>query len=203
MSNEPTTKNLEGLDLATAGAHLDVSEYLEARELQQGIVWIYGEIGEHDVIYLDRRLQEIRRLGRSEVVLRIVSPGGAVYPALAMYDLLRYVSKLGLEVTAVVEGYAASAAAMIVLQAADKRLARPNARLLFHEVRRFALMSSERASDMEDMYGEMKVLHERVVALIADRSGRTPKEIEDLFMRKEKWLSAAQAHELGLIDDIL
>lgn len=180
----------------------NLGEYLEYQDLKDGSLWVAGPIDDVLVIWLDRRLNELERLGVRDVTLRIQSPGGSVYSAMALYDILIGARNDGFQFTGLVEGYAASAAAMIVLQAVNERHARPNARLLIHEPRKFSY-GTTRASDMEDEMSELKEVSDKIVDIMSERTGRSPEELNRLFRRRERWLSAAAALDFGLIDRIV
>lgn len=139
--------------------------------------------------------------GRKDLTVTIVSAGGSAYAAMAMYDDLREMQHKGWYITAKVKGYAASAAAMIVLQAANRRVASENARFLIHEVRQFKF-GLERKSDSIDELREITALTDQICRIIAKRSGKSPEEVHKTFERKEVWFSAAEALEWGLIDEV-
>lgn len=186
VSAAPSPKNFE--------------EWLELRDLEDGHLWLMGQIDDSEVLFLSRRLNELIRRGVKEATLHITSPGGSVYSAIALYDTLSAAQRDGLRIMGLVEGYAASAASMIVLQAMDVRSARPGARILIHEPRRFG--GVQRESDMEDDMAEMKSLSDRILEFMSRRSGKTTDELRKLFKRREVWFSAQQALEHGLLDEV-
>lgn len=190
-----------GLLKSSAPAARNLDEWLELRDLEDGHLWLMGQIDDGDVLSMSRRLNELKRQGVSNATLHITSPGGSVYSAVAMYDTITAAQRDGLSITGIVEGYAASAASMIVLQALSQRTARSGARLLIHEPRRFG--GVQRESDMEDDMAEMKSLSDRILEFMSSRSGRTAEELRKLFKRREVWLSADQALEHGLIDAVV
>lgn len=177
-------------------------DYLKFRDLQRGVVRVTGSISDNSVQTLASELAIIKESNIPSFTLVLNSPGGGIYSALAMYDHLRRLSSEGHSLTIIVEGMAASAAAMIVLQAADKRQAFKHSRFLIHEARR-GVFGYEKMSDMEDEFGEMKNLSDQILAIMASRSHRTEEEIKTSFARKERWMGAEEALEWGLIDEIL
>lgn len=171
--------------------------------LHMGIVCIDNEL---DGINITETLCDLRELayGRedmdcSRVVIHLNSPGGHAYGAFAVHDAIKAIPK---PVTIIVEGWAASAASMIVLQAADKRMARPNARFLLHEIRRWAF-TEETTSQLEDEVKEMKAITDMVVDLLSRRCGKSKQSVRATIRRKEIWMSAKQALKWGLIDGIV
>jgi ATP-dependent Clp endopeptidase proteolytic subunit ClpP len=132
-----------------------------------------------------------------------MSPGGDIYHAFAIYDAMKTMSKEGYKIEATVEGCAASAAAMIILQAADFRKSMENARFLLHEARRWVFMTVERGSDVEDEHKELQALHKIMFDILAHRTGKSYEAIAKVIQRREIWMSAKEAKEFGLIDEIV
>ena len=110
---------------------------------------------------------------------------------------------VGVKTEAYVEGMAASAASMIVLQGVDKRYATQNARFLIHEVRRFIMFAQERATELMEQSKEMNSLTDIVYSILAKRMKKNKKQIHELINRKEVWLSSVEAKKIGLIDNIV
>lgn len=132
------------------------------------------------------------------------SPGGYAYDSLKLYDGYRFeCQQHNLNFTIVVEGWAASAASMIFLQAADHRLAQPHARFLLHELRRWGDFGEETTSQIQDEAKELEALTQIVVKILADRCGQSRRTVRNLLNRKETFMNAEQALKWGLIDGIL
>jgi ATP-dependent Clp protease protease subunit len=189
--------------IGTARPLFEYSDWLRAQDLEAGIIHLDESIRESMASRILTEIAYIRRRGLPHLTITISSPGGGAYYALALYDALKVASEAGIRVTACVEGWAASAAAMVVLQAADVRIAQPHARFLLHECRRWVFFSVERTSDLEDELKEIKALEEQILKIMASRCGRTVEEVLKLIRRKEVWFSASEALEWGLIDKVL
>ncbi len=149
------------------GSSLD--DYLEYNRLLQGVVHITGNIDEYGLVNVLDDLREIVALGIDEVHIIINSGGGEMYSALAIYDALKDLCAHGVTVNARVMGMAGSAAAQIILQAADQRTASPNSRFILHEVSR-GMFGMEKTSDSADSVAEMKALQQQMVVIMATRS---------------------------------
>jgi len=187
----------------TPQSKLSYSEWLRYQDLANGIIYLDEPIREHTTSRILKEISEIRRRQLPTVTIIISSPGGGAYYALAIYDALRNLAKKGVKIIALVEGWAASAAAMIVLQAADKRTAYPSARFLLHETRRWVFFAVERTSDLKDEVKEMDALSERIISILAKRCKKTKSEVRNLIERKEVWMSASEAKDWALIDKIV
>ena len=188
-------KELEGLSLY---------ERLKYQELSAGILHLRGEIDDVMIDDFNLELSVIRDAEwLSSVTIKITSIGGNAYLAFGIYDALRELSKWGKEVYVVVEGLAASAAAMIVLQGADKRLAYPTASFLLHEPRRWTMFRDETTSQLEDEAAELNRITNKVIDILASRCNKTKEEVRELIRRREVWMDAKEAKDWGLIDDII
>lgn len=172
-------------------------------DLENGIVRLEHEIGPSETSSFSAELREAIRLGNKKITVMITSPGGGAYHALSLYDQLQRAANSGIEIIAIVDGIAASAAAMIVLQSANNRLAGKNARFLLHEVREWIFFSVETESSLEDKVVEMQAITNQIVDILSNRCNKSSDEIRSLIKRKEIWMSAKEAFSFGLIDKII
>lgn len=181
----------------------DLSDRLEYEELDKGIIRIDDSIDGFNTTDYMRRINHVVDSGAKVIRFIINSPGGSVYHALALYDRIAALKDIGVKTEAYVEGMAASAASMVVLQAIQKRYATENSRFLVHEPRRWTFFSRERLSDMQDDTREMVALSDIVCGIMAKRCKMSKQSVEQLIARKETWLSSIEARKLGLIDAIV
>ena len=132
-----------------------------------------------------------------EIMLYINSPGGVVYSGLAIYDTMQHIRS---PISTMCVGMAASAAA-VLLAAGQKgrRVALPNSRILIHQPHGGA---RGQASDIEIQAREVRHLKDTLVRILSTASGK-PRETLIADMDRDNYMSAADAKEYGLIDDIL
>ena len=134
-----------------------------------------------------------------DIVMYINSPGGSFTAMTAIYDTMQYIRP---HIQTVVLGQAASAAAVITAGGTKgKRLALPNARILIHQPSGGSEGSSQ-ASDIEIQAREILRMRGWLEETLAFHSNRTPEQINKDIDR-DKILSAAEAMEYGLIDQVL
>ncbi|GAA4171581.1 ATP-dependent Clp protease proteolytic subunit [Gryllotalpicola koreensis] len=134
-----------------------------------------------------------------DIVMYINSPGGSFTAMTAIYDTMQYIRP---QIQTVVLGQAASAAAVLTAAGTPgKRLALPNARILIHQP---AVGEAGRgqASDIEIQANEIMRMRTWLEETLARHSGRTQEEVNKDIDR-DKILSAAEAQEYGLIDQVL
>lgn len=177
---------------------LTYNEWLRYQKVTSGLLQIDGPIQSGYAQYLLGELMTAKAAPIKTIYLN--SPGGDVYEALAIHDLIRSIGPA--KVVAV--GLCASAAAMTVLQAGEPRLTLPNTRFMLHELARLTTSPTvERQSEMQDATAEMKKLQEHVLNILSKRVGKPPKDLVKAIGRKDLWLTANEALAWNLVDGIV
>ncbi len=133
-----------------------------------------------------------------DILLYINSPGGSFTALTAIYDTMQYVRP---DIQTFVLGQAASAAAVLLGAGAQgKRYALPNARVMIHQPAMEG--TGGMASDLEIQANEVLRMRGWLEDTLALHTGRdvalVRKDIE-----RDKILTAAQAKEYGLVDEVL
>ncbi len=133
-----------------------------------------------------------------DILMYINSPGGSFTALTAIYDTMQYIQP---DVQTFVIGQAASAAAVLLGAGANgKRFALPNARILIHQPAMEG--SGGTASDLEITANEIFRMRAWLEETIANHTGRTKEQVEK-DIERDKILTAAEAKEYGLIDEVL
>jgi len=131
------------------------------------------------------------------ISLYINSPGGSVYAGLAIYDAMQMIKA---PVSTVAVGVSASmGTALLASGARGKRYALPHATIHMHPTGGGAQGYTE---DVRIATREQERLQTQLFHLMGKHSGHSWKEIEAYFLR-DKFLSAPEAKEFGLIDEVL
>jgi ATP-dependent Clp protease protease subunit len=129
--------------------------------------------------------------------LYISSPGGDLSAALAIYDAMQLI-KCPVRTTCV--GMAASAAALLLAAGEKgKRYALPNSRIMIHQP--WGGVQGQ-AIDIKIEAEEIMRLRDRVNKLLAQHTGQPVEKIEQDTDRNF-WMSAQEAKDYGLIDEIV
>ncbi len=125
------------------------------------------------------------------------SPGGVIYSGLAVYDTMQHVS---CPVATICVGLAASLGSVLLTAGTKgRRAALPNSRIMMHQ----PLGGTQgQASDIEIQAREILWLKKRLYEILADHTGKTVEEIE-ADADRDYWLSATEARDYGLIDNVL
>jgi ATP-dependent Clp protease, protease subunit len=133
-----------------------------------------------------------------DVQLYINSPGGSVTAGMAIYDTMQFVRP---DVTTICIGQAASAAALLLAAGAPgKRFALPNSRVLIHQPSMGGL--SGQATDIDIHAREILRMRANLNEIMAKHTGQTLEKIER-DVERDFWMSAQQAQEYGMIDEII
>ena len=134
-----------------------------------------------------------------DIVMYINSPGGSFTAMTAISDTMQYIRP---QVQTVCLGQAASAAAVLLAAGAPgKRLALPNARGLIHQPSTGDAGRGQ-ASDIEIQAKEIMRMREWLEETLSKHSNRSIEQVNKDIDR-DKILSAAEALEYGLIDQVL
>ena len=132
-----------------------------------------------------------------DIIIYINSPGGSFTALTAIYDTMQFVRP---DVMTICLGQAASAAAIILAGGAKgKRYALEHSRILIHQP------SSEgggQASDIKIQAREIMRMRELLENMLSKHTTRTPEQIAQ-DIERDKILTAAEAVEYGLIDQVL
>lgn len=131
-----------------------------------------------------------------DVFLYINSPGGSVTAGMAIYDTMQYIRP---DVATVCVGQAASMGALLLAGGKKgKRSSLPHSRIMIHQpLGGF----SGQASDVEIHAKEMLRIKRELNEILSGHTGQPYKTIENDTDR-DNFMSAAQAKEYGIIDDV-
>ena len=133
-----------------------------------------------------------------DISIYINSPGGSFTALTAIYDTVRYIKP---DVQTVCLGQAASAAAVLLAAGTPgKRLALPNSRIIIHQPATEGTYGQ--SSDIEIQANEILRLRALLEQMISESSGKSLEEVSR-DIERDKFLTADQAIEYGLIDDVL
>nr|WP_305069212.1 ATP-dependent Clp protease proteolytic subunit [Leucobacter tenebrionis] len=134
-----------------------------------------------------------------DITMYINSPGGSFTAMTAIYDTMQYIRP---HVQTVCLGQAASAAAVLLAGGTPgKRLALPNARVLIHQPST-GQAGHGQASDIEIQAREIMRMREWLEETLSKHSKRSIEEV-NRDIDRDKILSAQEAFEYGLVDQVL
>ena len=133
-----------------------------------------------------------------DITLYINSPGGSFTAMTAIYDTMQYIKP---QIQTVCLGQAASAAAVLLAAGSPgKRLALPNARVLIHQPAMEGMQGQ--ASDIQIVADEIDRMRAWLEDTLSKHSGKPVEQVRR-DIERDKILTAPQAAEYGLIDQVL
>ena len=134
---------------------------------------------------------------KKDIYLYINSPGGVVYHALAIYDTMQYIKN---DVQTFGIGIQASAAAFLLSSGAKgKRFILPNASVMIHQPNS---ATRGKVTDMEIDLKELLRLKDRLNEIMVANTGQKLAKIK-IDMERDFWMSAKEAKDYGLVDDVI
>jgi ATP-dependent Clp protease, protease subunit len=132
-----------------------------------------------------------------DIQMYVNSPGGVVYAGLAIYDTMRFIKP---DVATICCGIAMSAGSLVLAGGAHgKRSALPNSRILIHQP---SGGFQGQATDIQIHAKETLALRERIEEIYAEHTGQ-PQEQISLDLERDRYFTADQAREYGLIDRVI
>ncbi|MAJ68526.1 MAG: ATP-dependent Clp endopeptidase proteolytic subunit ClpP [Alteromonadaceae bacterium TMED7] len=169
-----------------------------SRLLKENVIFLVGQVEDHmanlivaQMLFLEAENPE------KDIFLYINSPGGSVTAGMAIYDTMKFIKP---DVSTVCVGQAASMGAFLLSGGAKgKRYCLPNARVMIHQ----PLGGFQgQASDFEIHAREILSIKEKLNRLMAEHTGQDYEKVAHDTDR-DNFLSASEAKEYGLIDQVL
>ena len=132
-----------------------------------------------------------------DISLYINSPGGSVSAGFAIYDTMNYVK---CDVSTICMGLAASMGAFLLAAGAKgKRLALPNAEIMIHQPSGGA---KGQETEIRIVAEQILKTRSRLNEILAENTGK-PLEVIQADTERDNYMTAAEAKEYGLIDEIV
>ncbi|HUZ57012.1 MAG TPA: ATP-dependent Clp protease proteolytic subunit [Streptosporangiaceae bacterium] len=182
-------------ETTTAGS---LDEQLIARLLYHRIIVLGAEVDDRIANRLCAQLLLLSAEDpRSDISLYINSPGGSVSAGLAIYDTMRLIPN---DVITLAMGLAGSMGQFLLCAGtAGKRFALPHAQVLMHQG---SAGFGGTAADVEIYAEQLEKTRAMMIRLIAQHTGQ-PEERVELDSLRDRWFSATEARDYGLIDHVV
>lgn len=169
-----------------------------SRLMMDRIIFLGTDVNEYTANVIEAQLLYLDSSDPGkDVSIYINSPGGSVYAGLGIYDTMQYIKS---DVSTICTGMAASmAAVLLVAGEKGKRFALKHSRVMIHQPMGGA---QGQASDIEITAREIQKLKKELYTIISDHSGMSFEKVEKDSDR-DYWMTAFEAKEYGMIDDVL
>ncbi|NOX08475.1 MAG: ATP-dependent Clp endopeptidase proteolytic subunit ClpP [Gammaproteobacteria bacterium] len=169
-----------------------------SRLLKERIIFLVGPVEDYmaNVVVAQLLFLESENPDK-DIHLYINSPGGSVSAGLAIYDTMQFIKA---DVATMCIGQAASMGALLLAGgAADKRYCLPHSRVMIHQ----PLGGYQgQATDIDIHAREILLIRERLNSILSRHSGQDLETIQN-DTERDNFMSADEAKEYGLIDDVL
>jgi ATP-dependent Clp protease, protease subunit len=175
-----------------------LDDQLTTRLLYQRIIVLGSEVDDRIANRLCAQLLLLSAEdSRSDISLYINSPGGSVSAGLAIYDTMKLIPN---DVSTLALGLAGSMAQFLLCTGAKgKRFSLPHAQVLMHQG---SAGFGGTAADVEIYAAQLEKTSALMTRLIAEHTGQTVERVE-ADSRRDRWFSAEEALDYGLIDHIV
>lgn len=170
-----------------------------SRLLKDRIILLDTDVNEHSASLIVAQLLFLESQGNEDINFFINSPGGVVTAGLAIYDTMQFIKP---NVSTIVMGQACSMGSLLAQAgAAGKRKMLPNARHMIHQPSGGA---RGQATDMQIQVEEILKMKRELTQIYVKHNSKN-KTFEQLTfdMERDKFMSAQEALEYGLIDEIV
>lgn len=171
----------------------------DAADVHHHVYRFNSEVTESSCEKAISKLTEWHRLDPGcDIEVIFYSPGGSVIDGFTLFDHLRWLSSMGHKITTGCTGMAASMGG-VLMQAGDHRWSSGQAWYMIH---RAAFGAIGKTFEVEDRVEWIKRIEDRIVAIFVARSHLTRQKILKQWDRRDWWITADEAKELGLVDEI-
>ena len=169
-----------------------------SRLLKERIIFLVGPVTDQNANLIVAQLLFLESENpEKDISLYINSPGGSVSAGMAIYDTMQFIRP---QVSTLCTGLAASMGAFLLAAGAKgKRFSLPNSRIMIHQPSGGA---QGQATDIEIHAREILYLRERLNGILAENTGKPVEQIAR-DTERDNFMSAAEAKDYGLIDEVL
>jgi ATP-dependent Clp protease protease subunit len=168
-----------------------------SRLMMDRILWVAGVVDDRMSTVVQAQLMFLDNSEKKDITMHIDSPGGSVKSGLSMIDVMDYIN---CDIRTVNTGMCASMGA--VLLAAGTKGKRSSLRFSDTMIHQSSAGVQGNIQDARITLSQWELHNKLLLDLLAEYTGQDRKLIED-DMHRDKWLTATQAKEYGLIDEIV
>ncbi|TAK87068.1 MAG: ATP-dependent Clp protease proteolytic subunit [Aquabacterium sp.] len=173
------------------------TSYLEEKAFKARTLLIFGAITDTSAADVARRLIALDADSTAPIDVLVSSPGGHLESGDAIHDIVRFIAA---PVYMIGTGWVGSAATHLFLSVPrERRCCLPNTRFLIHQPSGGA---GGQASDIAIQAQEIIKARERIARTIARETGK-PLDVVLADIERDRWLSAEEAVEYGLVSRII
>ena len=202
--NTPTARSKKEKGLVVAKDYT-FNEIEWGVNIDESVIYLHGDIQMGNLFDLISKFRIVlknrpKKCAKHPITLFINSNGGDVYEAMGIVDYFDYIDRVhGVKVNVCARGRAMSAGATILICATGTRSASKNTTIMLHQA------SGElygKAADIKANADHIEGIEEDFYTLMASKT-KQPRDYWEKACRKDFYVRADKAVELGIIDEIV
>ena len=169
-----------------------------SRLLEYRINFLNEDVNEHTASVIVAQLLHLANEDSTkDINLYINSPGGSVYDGLAIFDTMNFIKP---DVATYGIGLQASMGAFLLAAGAKgKRHLLPNARVMIHQP---SSGTQGKVTDQEISLREALALKQKLAEIMAKNTGQKLDKVK-ADMERDFWMSAKEAKDYGIVDEVI
>lgn len=168
-----------------------------SRLMMERIIWVAGGVDDHMSTIVQAQLMFLDSIDSLDITMHIDTPGGSVKSGLSMVNVMNYVKS---DIRTICTGMAASMGSVLLgAGTKGKRSSLEDSEIMLHQSSGGAMGNIQ---DAEITMQWWKKKNDRLFELLAKYCDKTPKQVMKDASR-DFWLSADQAKDYGLIDEVI
>mgnify|MGYP000185394372 CR=1 FL=1 len=168
-----------------------------SRLMRDRLLWVAGPVNDHMSTIVQAQLMFLDSSDKSDITMHIDSPGGSVKSGLSMVDVMEYISS---DIRTINTGMAASMGS--VLLGAGTKGKRGSLRFSQTMLHQSSGGAGGNIQDARITFQEWEKVNNILFELLGEYCGKTAEQVE-LDSTRDFWLSAEEAVEYGIIDEVV
>lgn len=168
---------------------------LEDKMFEERIIFVYGTVTDEMSKDILQQLLYLDKKNHDPITMYIDSPGGYCQQGLTILNTMEMIDS---PIIGVVVGEACSMAGTMICRC-DERYALKDARIMLHQA---AGGAYGRIMDARVQFEQFEQINDNLVEKIAEATGHSKEEMLQV-MDRDKWFTAEEAKDFGIIDHVL
>jgi ATP-dependent Clp protease protease subunit len=167
------------------------------RMMMDRILWLAGPVNDRMSTIVQAQLMFLDNLEEKDITLHVDTPGGSVKSGLSIVDVMNYVSS---DIITINTGMAASMGSILLgAGTKGKRYTLPSSRVMLHQV---STGAEGNIQDIRRSIAEGEKYNNKLFGLLGQYTNKDPEQVMK-DAERDLWLSAEEAVEYGIVDNII
>lgn len=168
-----------------------------SRLMMERIIWVAGPVDDHMSTIVQAQLMFLDSIDHNDITMHVDSPGGSVKSGLSMVNVMDYINS---DIRTICTGMAASMGSVLLgAGTKGKRSSLEDSEIMLHQSSGGAMGNIQ---DAEISMTWWKKKNDRLFDLLGKYCNKKPEQVKKDASR-DFWLSAQEALDYGLIDEVI